>query len=200
MQLGLGALPNFQSDMSAAEKNGMKGKAASSRTNEQTGIGAEQNDFQSNLNRDEGRRDVDDQRSDNRDEPVGKIKNRSSDKATAKSGNKTQQDIQSADDYHGRDRILADKNNRENDQEFLFAPNGKEPFDLNFHLTLDSMDTDSQQANGASKEISSMLQSEGDSATFSVRSVNRAEHIMGSAVPDSGISAVLNKENTNSTL
>ena len=200
MQLDLGALKNFQSDMSAAEKNGIKGKSASSRTIKQTGTASEKDDFQSNLNRAEAKREIDGQRSANRDEPVVKNDNRSSSRELANSGNKTQQDIQSTDDYHRRDRVLAENNNSEDVQEFLFASNGAEQLDSNFPLTLDSMVTDSRQANGASKEITLMPLSEGGKTTPPTGNVNPAEQIKGSTITDSGTSAAFNKENTSQIL
>ena len=196
MQLDLGALHNFQSDISAATKSGPKERAADSRAHKQTGTGVKENDFQSTLKRADGYRDVDNKRSNNRDEPVTKTENRSSGREFAKSGNKGQQDIQSPDDHHTRDRVLSDNNNTENVQEFLFSQNGAGPLDPNFLLTLDSNVTDSNQADGISKEIPLMTQTEGDKATKSVGSTGLTDQIIGSSSPDSGVSTDFKKENT----
>jgi flagellar hook-length control protein FliK len=200
MQLDLGALQNFQSDMPSTAKSAAKGRPTSSRSQKQTSTGAKDNDFQSSLKRAEGYRDIDNQRSDNRDAPAAKIENRSSGQTDSKSENKSQHSIQSTDGHLRKDRVLADSDSKGDGQKFHTAPDGTESLDPNFIVAFDPKAPDSQQPESVSKDIPLLTKPEGDSSTSFATSVRSVEQILNSSEIDPGATVAINKENTDSAL
>ena len=200
MQLDLGALQNFQSDMSSTAKSGAKGRPTSSQASKQRSTSAKDNDFHSSLKRAEGYRDIDNHRSDNRDAPAAKIKNRSSGQTVAKSGTKSQHSIQSTDGHHRQDRVLADNDSKGDVQEFHTAPDGAEPLDPNFLIAFASIATDSQQPESVSKDIPFSTKPEGDGSTSLATSGRSVEPIINFSELDPGATVAFNKENTDSAL